>query len=371
MLDFNKLFNNFRIQGNIIDCTPFGGGHINDTYLVEVENGAGFSRFILQRINHGVFTNVERLMQNQELVTAYIENKLKERREYNKSLLRKIIYTADNKSYILFEDNYYRLYEFIEEGECLEKTCEPLYFELSGIAFGRFQKLLDGFDASLIFDSIPDFHNTPERFNQLKRAINFDAANRCKDSKEVIDKYLQRIDYCDKVVKALETGALPTRVTHNDTKLNNVLIDTVNKVPLAVIDLDTVMAGSIVYDFGDSIRYGANTGDEDEKDLSKVNFDINLYKAFAKGFLSETKDILTECERESLAFGALLITYETGMRFLADHLNGDKYFKVKRENHNLDRAKTQLKMVEDMEKAFSLMNAIIKELCYKNLRKIL
>lgn len=356
MHDINYIASQFQMNGSISIYQRYGNGHINDTYLVITERG----KYILQRINHLVFKNVEMLMRNQELVTSFIAKKLEETGHYDERLLLKLIYTKDNNSYLYYEDNYYRCYEFIEGGECLEKIQNPHEFELSGIAFGRFQRLLDGFEADKLYEVIPNFHNTQSRYQQLLDAIKNNEAKRVHCCKEIIDEYLSRKDYCGRIIDAIASGDIPIRVTHNDTKLNNVLIDTKLNMPLAVLDLDTVMPGSIIYDFGDSIRYGANTGTEDEKDLSKVTFSMDLYKAFTKGFIGEVKDILTEAEIENMAFGAILITYECGMRFLADHLNGDVYFKVHRENHNLDRAKTQLKMVSDMEKQYKQMSLYVR-----------
>ncbi len=347
----------FHIDGNILDYHRYGNGHINDTYLVVTDK----EKYIFQRINHLVFSNVERLMHNQELVTKYLAERLKKLGNYDNRLLLNIVYTNNKKSYIYYDKKYYRCYQFIEGGQCLEKIHNPYEFELSGIAFGRFQKLLSGFDANKLYDIIPNFHNTKERFQQLLNAIDKDTMGRAKNCQDIIAEFLQRKHYCSKIVDALESGEIPIRVTHNDTKLNNVLIDIEQDKPLAVLDLDTVMSGSIVYDFGDSIRYGANTGVEDERDLNKVNFSMELFKAFCRGFIGEVKDILTKTEIENLAFGAILMTYECGMRFITDYLNGDTYFKISRQNHNLDRAKTQLKMVVDMENSYNDMNKYIGE----------
>lgn len=351
-----KIPNNFQINGKTVECFRYGNGHINDTYLVKTDKG---SKYIFQRINHLVFKNVDMLMKNQELVTSYISRKLQSQGAYNRRLLLNLVYTLDNESYLIHDGNYYRCYEFIEGGQCLEKIEHPYQFELAGTAFGRFQRLLDGFEADKLYEVIPDFHNTVSRYNQLLSAINDDKAKRAQSCRELTEKFLSRKDYCDKVIKEIDAGNIPVRVTHNDTKLNNALIDMESKEALAVLDLDTVMPGSILYDFGDSIRYGANTGAEDEKDLTKVGFDMELYKAFAKGFINQVKDILTQGEIRLMAFSSILMTYECGMRFLTDHLNGDVYFKISREEHNLDRAKTQMKMVENMEKSIDQMQEYI------------
>ncbi len=356
MFDFHTIMAEFNVKSPEY-CQRYGNGHINDTYVVKAQK----ERYILQRINHIIFSNVEGLMRNQELVIKHIASRLKQDKEYDKRLLLNLIFTKDGKSFLIFEGNYYRLYEFIEGGECLEQISHPYEFELSGTAFGRFQRLLDGFPTEELFEIIPNFHNTADRLEKLKAAISEDRVGRKAECNGIIGEYLARSDYAPRITKLLENGSMPTRVTHNDTKLNNVMIDLAARKPLAVLDLDTVMAGSIVYDFGDSIRFGANKGAEDERDLNKVGFDMELFKAFTRGFVEETRDILTTAEINNLAFGAILLTYECGMRFLTDHLNGDTYFKVHREGHNLDRAKTQLKMVEDMEKELPKMEEYVRK----------
>jgi Ser/Thr protein kinase RdoA (MazF antagonist) len=356
MFDYKKLLAEFDIH-KAQSCQRYGNGHINDTYVITTPT----EKYVLQRINHKIFTNIEGLMRNQELVINHIEKKMKQDRDYDKRLLLSLVRTKDGNSFLPFEGNFYRLYEFIEGGVCLEKISNAFEFELSGRAFGRFQRLLDGFAANELYEVIPNFHNTVDRLQKFKTAIAEDAAGRKAHCQDIIDEYLARQSYAPRIVKMLNKGEIPTRVTHNDTKLNNVMIDLEARQPLAVLDLDTVMAGSIVYDFGDSIRFGANKGAEDERDLSKVGFDIELFKAFTRGFVEETRDVLTTAEINNLAFGAILLTYECGMRFLTDHLNGDTYFKIHREGHNLDRARTQLKMVQDMEVALPDMELFVRK----------
>lgn len=363
MILSREIIENFNIPGEILTSEKYGNGHINDTYLVVARNSNENTRYILQRINNKIFPNVAMLMRNQELVTKHIAQKLFQEPNFDKRLLLNIVYTKSGDCFLEKDEQFYRCYEFIEGGECLEIITKPEEFYLSGLAFGRFQRLLDGFNAENLYDVIENFHNTIERFKQLEDAIALNLAGRKNECESITNEFLKRKSYANIIVDALASGDIPSRVTHNDTKLNNVLIDLEKGIPLAVIDLDTVMSGSIVYDFGDSIRYGANKGAEDEQDLEKVGFDMELFKAFAKGFVNESKSILTKNEIKNLAFGAILMTYECGMRFLADHLNGDKYFKVHRQNHNLDRAKTQLKMVQDMEKERSEMEAFIGSLC--------
>lgn len=354
-----RIFQKFFPNGTLTDCIPYGAGHINDTFLVTANDG---TQYILQRINHHIFRDVEGLMNNIVGVTEFIAKKKLAFGKDPASVLR-VISAADGKYYTPFEGNYFRLYNFIDKAVSINTVATPHQFYLSGIGFGQFQKYLDGYPAESLTESIPLFHNTRSRFENLRKAVKEDKAGRAKSVQKEIDFFFARESYADRILKLLEEKKIPLRVTHNDTKLNNVLIDLESDKPVAVIDLDTVMPGSILYDFGDSIRSGANTGEEDERDLRKVSFSLELFRSFATGFLGEVKERLTETEKEQMAFGAVLMTFECGMRFLTDHLEGDTYFKIHRENHNLDRARTQIKMVTDMEKYLDEMNAVVYEVC--------
>lgn len=325
----------------VTNVSQYGMGHINDTYLVETK---GKEKYILQRINDKIFTDVDKLMQNIVGVTEYISAHTAAPKE---ECLRVI--PTSGKPYLRTEEGCFRTYNFISAGVSIEHvpTAEGLYVSAKG--FGAFQAALDGYPAETLFDSIPDFHNTAVRFKKFVAAVENDVCGRRASVQKEIDFVTDRQRYCDRVVGALNRGELPYRVTHNDTKVNNVLIDVVNMRPVTVIDLDTVMRGSILYDFGDGVRSGASTGAEDERDLTKVNFSKELYAAYAKGFVGEVGGRLTEAEIGMLHFGAILMTYECGMRFLTDYLEGDTYFKTHREGQNLDRARTQFKMVQDME----------------------
>ncbi len=351
-----KISNEFMVDAPIIKAEKYGCGHINDTYKLTDERG---KFYILQRINHRVFRDVEALMQNIVGVTQYVYAKMLERGEDVSDALRVIPTRLGNSYYGNSEVGYYRLYNFVYGGISIETAPTLEQFEVSGIGFGKFQKLLNGYPAETIKDSIPNFHNTIDRFSKFEKAIREDKIDRLKGVKKEVEWFFVRKEYCSRIVNLLESGIMPLRVTHNDTKLNNVLVNTSSMTPVTVIDLDTVMKGSLLYDFGDSIRSGANTGAEDEKDLSKVDFSLAHYEAFVKGFVGEVRDTLTECEREHLHFGAILMTFECGMRFLTDYLEGDQYFKVHREGHNLDRCRTQIKMVEKMEEHLEEMKAII------------
>jgi thiamine kinase-like enzyme len=251
------------------------------------------------------------------------------------------------------------MYVFIDDATSHQIVSDPSQFYESAVAFGAFQNYLSDFDASLLHETILDFHNTVKRFENFKAGLAADKAGRAASVRREIDFVLAREKYCDKIVNLLKSGEMPLRVTHNDTKLNNVMLDNATGKALAVIDLDTVMPGSSCYDFGDSIRFGCNSSAEDEKDLSKTNFRLDLFELYSSGYLKTLKNI-TQIERKNLAFSAILMTYECGMRFLTDHLDGDIYFRTKRENHNLDRARTQFKLVYEMEKVFEKMEKAIE-----------
>lgn len=332
---------------------PWGNGHINDTFRVE-------DKFILQRINTDVFKDYEALMNNISLVTGYLQKMLCAN---GGDVLREamgIIPAIDGKNYYKCADGrVYRTYIFIQNSLSLERVETKDDFYSCGLGFGDFQKKLSGFNAELLVETIPHFHDTLKRFEAFKEALDNDVKNRATDCKTEIEFVLSRYDEIKKIADIY--SKLPLRVTHNDTKLNNVLFDKETRRPLCVIDLDTVMPGYAANDFGDAIRFGASTAAEDETDLSKVRFDIELYKAFAKGFIEGCGDGLTKEEKLSFPYGCIMMTFECGMRFLTDYLSGDTYFKIHREHHNLDRCRTQFKLVSEMEEKLPQMLAIINE----------
>lgn len=356
-----NVIKNFNINGTVLSVERYGEGHINETYLaVVLENGVE-KNYILQKINNKLFTNVEMLMNNIKLVTEYNRSKIVERGGNPDRESLSLVYTKDGKPYYHCEDcdGYFRMYIFITDAVAHQKVTNPDQFYQSAVAFGEFANLLAEFDAKSLYEVIPNFHNTVSRFENFKKSLNTDKFDRAKLVKDEIDFVIKRENYCSKIVNLLESGEMPTKVTHNDTKLNNVMLDVVTNKPVAVIDLDTIMPGSICYDFGDSIRFGCNTGAEDERDLTKVNFDIDLFEYYTKGYLKALGNTVTEVEKNNLAFGAILMTFECGMRFLADYLDGDIYFRTHREGHNLDRARTQFKLVKDMEERLDEMNKIV------------
>ncbi len=361
--DFNKIISNFALNGTLISCERYGEGHINETYLAKVQNGADEVWYILQRINSKLFTNVDKLMNNIHLVTDFNRQKISARGGNPDRESLSLVYTKDGAPYHRCEEcgEYFRIYKFITDAIAYQVVEKPEHFYQSAVAFGNFANLLAEFDATKLYEVLPDFHNTEKRFRDFEASLKADKMGRAASVKKEIDFYLDRKAYCSKIVSLLRSGEMPTKVTHNDTKLNNVMLDAKTGEYVAVIDLDTIMPGSICYDFGDSIRFGCNPAAEDEKDLSKVNFDINLFEAYAKGYLSALGASATKIERDNLAFGAILMTYECGMRFLTDYLDGDVYFRTHREGHNLDRTRTQIKLVEDMEKVLDQMQAIVEK----------
>ena len=343
-----SIANAFRVETTIYSVEPYGEGHINQTFVATGEK----KRYILQKINTKLFTNPAQLMFNIEKVTEHIANKYKAQGKSTERLLQ-IVPTLAGEPFLRTEEGCFRMYKFIEDAISHQSANEQRFYQ-SAVAFGQFAQDLSDFDASVLYDILPNFHNTAVRFTHFENAVNADMVGRKSSIEKEIDFFMQRKQYCDMLVSRLKDGRLPLRVTHNDTKLNNVMLDEKTDAPVAVIDLDTVMSGSICYDFGDSIRFGCNTGAEDERDLDKVHFSLPLYRSYAKGFLSAFPTVTDE-EKRMLPYGAIIMTYECGMRFLTDYLQGDVYFRTAREGHNLDRCRTHIKLIEEMESVFSQM----------------
>lgn len=357
-----EVISKFDVQGEFTFGEKYGLGHINDTYLVKTLSSEKKLKFIVQRINQNVFPNVEELMENISKVTEFLRNKVSENGGNPDREALSLVKTKDGKNFYKDEKgDCYRCYIFIDKATAFQNIVDPNDFYQSAKAFGKFQRLLNGFDAGSLYEVIPNFHNTAKRFEDFKIQVNKAIAERKKSCLSEIEFVLQREKYVAVVQNKIESGELPLRVTHNDTKLNNVMIDDETKLGIAVIDLDTVMSGSLLYDFGDSIRFGANNCEEDEENLENVSFDISLFELYVEGFLEEVKEIITESELRCLAFSALLMTFECGMRFLGDYLVGDVYFKVKKPNHNLIRAKVQFKLVREMEEKLEDMQKIVFE----------
>lgn len=365
MIEYNcqEIARHFKFNGELSTSTPHICGHINDTHILTLLSPLGTNnKYILQKINTNIFPKVDELMNNIFRVTKHIENKiLANGGDISRECLC-LIPTLDNKLYYKDQDNnYFRAYNFISGASTYMKVENPSDFYKCGIAIGKFQNLLSDFPVNTLYESIPDFHNTSKRFDKFMEAVNKDIVARATDISDEINFIIDRKGETTLLIDLLNDGKLPLRVTHNDTKFNNVMIDDLTGEAICLVDLDTVMPGLSLYDYGDSIRSGATTALEDETDLSKVNFDINLFELFTKGYLEACGSALTPTELENLAFSAKLITLELSMRFLTDYLNGDKYFHIHRPNHNLERARNQLKLVKDMEENMDKMKSIVNK----------
>lgn len=348
-----SVLDHFRLASKPVSCERYGFGHINETYLVVTEDG---TRYILQKINHHIFRDVPGLMQNIASVTGY----LGERSGDPRSVLT-LVQTKDGKAdYYRADGSYWRVYVFVEDSICLQQPETPADFYESAVAFGNFQQMLKDFPADTLHETIPNFHNTVDRYRIFRETLSADPMGRAKEVQPEIDFVLAREEEAGTLVRLLREGKLPLRVTHNDTKLNNVLLDTQTRKALCVIDLDTVMPGLSLYDYGDSIRFGAASAAEDEQDLGKVEMRLELFEIYTKGFLQACPG-LTGMERKMLPMGAKLMTLECGVRFLTDYLDGDHYFATHRPGQNLDRARTQFKLVADMEGKWEQMRRIVEE----------
>ena len=361
MMDYNKICAEFGLKGKLTEAGPYGFGHINSTSCLAVENEGKRTRYILQRINTSIFTDVDGLMNNIHLVTEHIRKKNAGSPDEDRCTLT-VIPTAEGKLY--YDDgegNIYRLYLFVEDTVALQAVEAPEQLCTLGAAFGNFQNQLADFDASKLVESIKNFHNTADRYRLFEEAVEKNIAGRADSVKEEIEFVRARKADTSVLVDLLNEGKLPLRVTHNDTKLNNILFDEKDLRAVCVIDLDTVMPGLVHYDFGDSIRFGASTGAEDEKDLSKIEMSLELFENYVKGFLSTCGSKLNDEEIKQLPFSAKLLTLECGIRFLTDYLNGDTYFKIHRPEHNLDRCRTQFKLVSDMESKMDKMAEIVSK----------
>ncbi len=350
----------FCVEGETVGCIPYGNGHINNTFLIMSEKDGKTFRYILQAINTYVFKEPVQVMQNIEKVTAYLRPRISEERG-----VLTLIYTVGGNAYYVDPDkNYWRLYRFIENSHCPERVEDTEEFYQCAYAFGKFQRDLIDFPADSLYETIADFHNTPKRYRDFLAAVEADVMGRRAAVEEEIQFIKERADFYPVLMEANKVGRLPLRVTHNDTKSNNVMLDAQTRKALCVLDLDTIMPGFSVNDFGDSIRFGANTATEDEKDLSKVRLDLEMFDVYTKGFLEGCGGLLTEAEIELMPEGAKMMTIECGMRFLADYLSGDVYFKTAYPEHNLDRTRTQLKLVAEMEEHWDELKAIVKKYSY-------
>ena len=355
--DVRDVARHFQIYGEFRSAEPYGSGHINDTYCAIFNQAGTVTRYILQRINHNIFKKPVSLMENIQRVTTHLAGKMSGEPDFSRRVLTLIpvrnglIYHHDEQG------NYWRAYLFIEKAKTYDAVESAGQAFEAARAYGRFQKLLADLPAPRLHDTIPDFHHTPKRFAALVKAIENDAANRAGLAKAEIDFALQRAAIVDVLINA----KLPERVTHNDTKFNNVMLDDVTGEGVCVVDLDTLMPGLTLYDFGDMVRTTTSPAKEDELDLTRVAMQLPMFEALLKGYLTFAVDFLTPAEKRLLAFSGKLITFEIGLRFLTDFLGGDTYFKVHRNGHNLDRCRTQFKLVESIEHQEAQMNKLVEE----------
>lgn len=354
------IIEKFDIAGNIISIEPYGSGHINDTYLVTAR-GEGEIRYIFQRMNTTIFLDTKALMENITGVTNYLADKIRKRGGDPLRETLHVIPLKTGENYYSGDSGCYRMYNFVEDAKSFDIVESPEDFYESAVAFGNFQSLLADYPAHTLHETIPDFHNTGKRFKTFLEAVQENNQERMVKAQEEITFVMNHEKDMTILTDMLSRGQLPLRVTHNDTKLNNIMLDNKTHKAICVIDLDTVMPGLSLYDFGDSIRFGANTAAEDEEDASKASLDLNLYELYVKGYIEGCKGSLTETELKMLPMGAKIMTLECGMRFLTDYLQGDVYFKVHKKDHNLIRCRTQFALVADMEKKWSEMEAIVQK----------
>ncbi|HOO99762.1 MAG TPA: aminoglycoside phosphotransferase family protein [Bacteroidales bacterium] len=358
--DLEKIFGHFVTGAEFLEGGLYGSGHIHDTYRI-LTKGGETDDFILQKLNSRIFKDIPRLQENIERVTLHLRNKLRSipGSDIKRECLT-LIPTTGNMSWLNDgEGNYWRLYIFITRHRSYNLVDSAGKAFEGGKAIGRFQAMLADLPGKPLHETIPAFHDIEKRLETLKETMKRDRVGRAAGVRAETDKILSLEEAMKIILKLGRAGKIPLRITHNDTKFNNILLDE-NDRALCVIDLDTVMPGYVHYDFGDAIRTAANRAQEDEKDLSKVGMDINLFEAYASGYLSETRDTLNETEKEYLAFSPLLITYTIAVRFLTDYIDGDNYFKIHHEHHNLQRARAQLRLVESMNEQYHQMQEIIR-----------
>ena len=361
--DLKTIINSFEIPGEAVSFKAITDGHINSTYKITVNENGETKKYLLQKINTFVFKNPDALMQNIVNVTDFLRAKIRKNGGDESRETLTFIKTKDGRNYYKTESGEcWRCYIFVDDAYAFNSIDSPEVFYEAGRAFGNFQNLLSDYPIDSLFETIPDFHNTEKRFENLERAIELDKAGRVNEVKEEIDFIKQRKSDTHLLTDLIKKGGLPVRVTHNDTKLNNILFDRSTNRGICVIDLDTVMPGLSLYDFGDCIRYGASTAKEDERDLSLVSIDLELFEAYSRGYLETAGASLTQKEKDLLAVSSKILSLELAIRFLEDYLNGDEYFKTDYPDHNLIRARVQLQLVKDIESKLPEMEKIIKSL---------
>lgn len=367
MSEITNILNQFNFKGELDECNLFGSGHINTTYLAKYNEDGKERYYVLQKVNTNIFPDIDKLMDNVFSVTDFLREKIKANDGNPHRETLHFIRTGDGSKYFRDDDGCcYRAYRFVDNSQAYDTVDSAEIFGKSGKAFGRFQKYLSDFPAETLNEIIENFHNTIWRYeNEFIPAVQADKADRVVNCGEEIKFVMRRREDCNRFVNLIEQGKLPIRVTHNDTKLNNVLFDKDTDEAICVIDLDTVMPGLALYDFGDSIRFGANSCVEDDDNYDNVRLMLDYFEAYAKGFLSEAGQALNQCEIDNLAFSAKLMTFECGMRFLTDYINGDTYFKTAYPEHNLVRARNQFALVADIERKLPQMEKIIADITNK------
>jgi Phosphotransferase enzyme family len=359
-----EISKKFQIYGEILHAETLKIGHINETYSATYSQGGTRVRYIHQKINKNVFKNPAAVMDNVMRVTSHIRKKLETQnvREHTRRSLI-VIPTRDGKSCFLNgDDGVWRTFLFIEGVETFEAVQSPDQAFQAGRAFGEFQRLLVDLPGGRLFETIPDFHNTRKRFNAFQHTVKGDHYNRAKEAKSEIDFALKHEPIVDVILNAMAKGKIPERITHNDTKFNNVMMDVLTGEAMCIVDLDTVMPGCALYDFGDMVRTTTSPTLEDEQDLSKVKMQMPMFKKVAQGYWSSAGHFLTKTEKSHIAFSGKLITFEIGLRFLTDYLSGDTYFRIHRPTHNLDRCRTQFKLVESIERQEDAMQKFVDKL---------
>ena len=360
--DLREIGSHFQIYGDYLSGVSYGAGHINDTFAVTYNQAGTPIRYIHQRVNHQIFKDVPGLMENIHRVTEHLKSKLAALNSQDLSRrAMTLVLTKNDKPYHLdAEGNYWRTYFFIEKAHTYDIIHHKEQAFQAARVLGQFQRHLADLPAPRLHETIPNFHHTPARFGALQEAINQDSLNRAAKARKEIDIAFRFKSIVGRLIDLQRQRKLPERVTHNDTKINNFMLDDETRAGLCLVDLDTVMPGLTLYDFGDLVRTAANSAAEDERDLSKVSFRLPVFEALVHGYLSEARDFLISSELDNMAFSGQLITFEMGIRFLTDFLNGDVYFKVHRDGHNLDRCRTQYKLVEDMEKLKEEMQRVVQ-----------
>ncbi len=358
-----NVANNFDIKGEITSIEKINKGYINNTYKVQTVADQNVThKYILQGINTSVFLDVDALMTNFQITTEHLSKSLVMPGEHENGVVQTLCYTKNGELYFEDETGVWRMMTYFDDVYSIDIPENMDVFYFAGVSFGRFLKVMNSLTANEIKEVIPNFHNTLSRYRDLEDAISRDSVNRVSSVLAEIEFLRSHSDVYGKITEALDNGTIPTRICHNDCNLNNILFDNNTNLPVAIIDLDTVMPSSPLYDFGDSMRIGTNTAKDDEKDLDKVSCNLELYRAYAKGYLEACGDILTKDELELLPFASLIITAEDGIRFLMDHINGDTYYHTDYSGQNLDRARTQLKLFADMMTKLPQIRMILQEI---------